>query len=238
MNSLYTLVGGVEASAGQRPSAPEEAVWTKLLGISVDGWALKIEVGPIVYSLLFAAFVVWIWWNRHTIGGLLRQMEFVEAEASVFGLPKFKVRANRENSRIAYEAWVELVTRKAGLPFEEEHDTIVEVYSSWYELFGRLRLLLKTVPAYRLRGCPDTRDLVQIMIGVLNKGLRPHLTRWQAKFRRWYEEEAKKDLSKAPQEIQRGYPQYTELVNDLRQVNEQIMLYAEWLRRVAEGGKS
>ena len=76
------------------------------------------------------------------------------------------------------------------------------------------------------------------MVTVLNRGLRPHLTKWQARFRRWYEQAvddpANKD--KTPQEIQREYPHYQDLVANLKECNSEFVEYAYWLRAIAEGG--
>jgi hypothetical protein len=107
--------------------------------------------------------------------------ELVEAELAFAGLAKVTIRPNRENIQIAHQAWVELATRKAALPFEDD-DVIIEVYESYYQLFGRLRDLTKAIPAHQLRRCRDTKYLVSVMVRVLNYGLRPHLTRWQARF--------------------------------------------------------
>lgn len=218
-------------------TAAIQSSWLQLVNISLDGWAIQVKVGPIIYAVAILAAVAIVVLKRKALASVWRQFEVVEAEASVFGLPKFTVRANRENVRIAYEAWIELVTRKAGLPFDEEHDTIVEVYNSWHELFGKLRCLAKTVPAYRLAVCPDTRRLVEVMVDVLNKGLRPHLTKWQARFRRWYKKQASDRPDTAPQAIQREYPEYAALVADLKEVNGGLVIYANWLRQIAAGEK-
>ena len=114
------------------PAAGTPSAWTQLINISFDGWAIHVKIGPIVYVLAFLAVIAILLLKRQALSALLRRFEVVEAEASVFGLPRFTVRANHENVRIAYEAWIELVTRKAGLPFDEEHDTIVEIYNSWH----------------------------------------------------------------------------------------------------------
>jgi len=68
-----------------------------------------------------------------------------------------------------------------------------------------------------------------------NKGLRPHLTRWQARFRQWYGEALKKSPDKSPQEIQRDFPQYRELVEDLIRVNKQLVEYANFIKQIAQG---
>ena len=153
------------------------------------------------------------------------------------GIGKVKIRPSYEDVQVAHKAWVELATRKAGLPFDEENDVIVEIYDSWYELFREMRNLAKQIPAEKVRARRDTRELIRILVGALDKGLRPHLTRWQAKFRRWYKTELGKYPDKSPQEIQKEYPEYQELVNDLRNVNEQLVQYTALIKRIAYGGE-
>lgn len=98
-----------------------------------------------------------------------------------FGGLKIHVKRTSEVVRIAHAAWTEIVTRKAAVPFDPDHDLIAEVHDSWYARFGELRQLTRSVPAEELRRSEDARDLVHLLDGVLNKGLRPHLTRWQSR---------------------------------------------------------
>src|SRR5205807_2700637 len=107
------------------------------------------------------------------------------------GIGTVKIRPSYEDIQVAHQAWIELVTRKAALPFEERNDVIAEVYDSWYALFREMRNLTKTIPAERVRGSKDTQALVRLLVDALNHGLRPHLTKWQARFRRWYEQAEK-----------------------------------------------
>jgi len=126
---------------------------------------------------------------------------------------------------------VEMSTRKIGLLFDTEKDVIVEVYDSWYSFFGIARDLIKSIPITKVLGNASTNELVRVSVEVLNLGLRPHLTSWQAKFRKWYENEISKpeNAQLSPQEIQRKYPQYTDLVEDLIKINRQLVLYKEKL---------
>lgn len=197
---------------------------------------LIVEVGPYVLAIVTVAggllFLVWF----------LRKKAFwdvVEAEIPFSGLGKVKIRPSHDDIQIAHKAWVELVTRKAGLPLDEEHDTIVELYSSWYELFREMRSLAKQIPAEKIRKHKDTQELVRLLVDVLNQGLRPHLTRWQSRFRRWYDEAIKKDANKdrSPQEIQRDYPDYEALISDLKTVNEGLVRYTAFIKQVAQGEK-
>jgi hypothetical protein len=209
--------------------------WRDLLQVRLtEAWGIQVTVGWLLIALAAVAvgafvlvrlFVFKRRWGFQTI----------EAEIKLGGIGTVKIKPNHEAARIAHMAWVELATRKAALPFDEHHDVIAEVYNSWYELFGRIRDLVKQVPIERIRSNEDTRKLVILLVDSLNKGLRPHLTQWQAKFRRWYEHELDTKQEATPQEIQRTYPAYTQLVADLKRVNSQLVDYAALLKRISEG---
>lgn len=157
----------------------------------------------------------------------------IELSVPLGGLGSISIKADYSISQIAYTAWTELITRKAGLPIDIEHDVIAEVYNSWYQLFGKMRELIQTVPAPHLKK-ENTQKLVVLLIDTLNKGMRPHLTKWQAKFRRWYEAELLKEenKSKTPQEIQKMYPEYQALTKDLLLINGQMVEYAIQLKKL------
>lgn len=147
------------------------------------------------------------------------------------GNSSVKLSYNKKDQEIAYKIWVELSTREIGLRFDKENDVIKEVYDSWYKFFGTTRELLKDIPVNRI---PYSGNLIELTEKVLNIGLRPHLTRWQAKFRKWYEEELKNN-SGTPQEIQKKYPEYATLIEDLRETNERMIEYKKLMKRIAFG---
>ena len=78
--------------------------------------------------------------------------------------------------------------------------------------------------------------MIELTEKVLNIGLRPHLTKWQAKYRRWYEEELKRD-SGTPQDIQKKSPEYDALVEDLIETNEKMIEYKKLMKRIAFGSE-
>jgi len=211
--------------------------WQEVLIVAfTDKCVLTIKLGPVLILLLVLVPLIYYMLKRGT--KRFPQWQTVEAEVKLGGIGKVKIRPSYEDVQVAHKAWVELATRKAGLPFDEENDVIVEIYDSWYELFKEMRNLAKQIPAEKVRASRDTRELIRILVEALNKGLRPHLTRWQAKFRRWYVAELKKYPDKSPQEIQKEYPEYRELVNDLRNVNEQLVQYTALIKRIAYGGEA
>jgi hypothetical protein len=67
------------------------------------------------------------------------------------------------------------------------------------------------------------------------QGLRPHLTQWQARFRRWYDHEVSQHPELSPQEIQQRFQQYQELLKDLRTANKELLQLAQALALIAHG---
>lgn len=212
--------------------------WTDLRLLEWSAFGIEVRIG-LLWLALFVALGIFLRFGWPMVRRRLWKGFRTKSVKMSFKGPEVEICADHETRRVAYQAWVEIQTRKVGLPFEEEHDVIVEVYSSWYQLFGVLRELCKTIPAECYRDDDDARKLVEVLLDSLNKRLRPHLTRWQAKFRRWYGAavDAPGNKDRAPQEIQRGFPQYKELVEDLRAVNREFVAFAQSLLKLAEGGR-
>lgn len=196
-----------------------------LAGISTVASVLSLSIGIIAIGL---------WWRR---GLGSRAWEVVEGEIP-FGGGKLKIRPNNEDVQIAHKVWVELATRKAGLPFDPENDVIADIYGSWYELFREIRSLTKLIPAEKIRLSRDTKEIVQLLLTSLNTGLRPHLTAWHARFRTWYEHARVQDPMSSPQELQKGFPKYAELVADLQRVNAKLIQYRDLLQKIAHGASA
>jgi len=194
-----------------------------------DNYTLNIEFGPIILAIAVILIVILLiklfskkqWGFKNDI----------ELNISLGGIGGVKIKPNHELEQIAHKAWTELITRKAGLPYDLENDVIIEIYDSWYILFGEIRKLVKDIPAHQLKD-RNTQRLVNVLVDSLNNGLRPHLTKWQAKFRRWYENEAEKQKDKTPQEIQRAYPHYDDLIQDLIVINQQLVSYTKELKKI------
>jgi hypothetical protein len=168
------------------------------------------------------------------IGLVLRKRRFDVSTITLslpFKLGNITYRATEHDRVFAWKLYVHLKTRKAALPFDKENDVIVEVYDSLYELFQITRDLLCSIPIKNVQG---KRNLADLILRVQNDGLRPHLTKWQAPFRRWWVKavESLDNQDKSPQEIQRQYKDYETLVSDLRQMNTEMSKFAEELLRI------
>lgn len=196
-------------------------------------YSLVLEVSPWLIGvgvLLLAWAVLRPLHSKH-----LRRFSLVKLNIELGGIGKAELRPNVADIQIAHRIWAELVTRKAALPIDPEHDVIAEVYDSWYALFLRVRQLIGDIPGELVRTEPGTQELVRIAVETLNRGLRPHLTRWQARFRNWYAQQGAALQEKTPQEVQRGFPEYDALIADMQLVNQQLVQYAGELRRIVTG---
>lgn len=202
-----------------------------------DKYQLVLSLHWIIYLLL--AIILLIWLFRIFKNRLLfhKNLEIESAEIGIQG-QKITIKPNYTNIDIAYKIWVELNTRKIGLPIDFENDVIVEVYKSWYEFFGITRDLIKGLPATKLRGDKSTMELIKISTRILNEGLRPHLTTWQAKFHKWYDYEILKEENSnlTPQEIQQKYNGYNDLKSDMETINSNLINYKKSVYRLAFGG--
>ncbi|OED94281.1 hypothetical protein [Vibrio breoganii] len=79
--------------------------------------------------------------------------------------------------------------------------------------------------------------MIDISTKVLNEGLRPHLTEWQAKYRAWYELAKDASNGKSPQELQREYPEYSQLVDDTASVNMKLKEFADELKKIVRANQ-
>ena len=197
-----------------------------------DDFSISMEIcllvwAPILLILFLVCCIKSSGWLK------VKQMEVDEAEIGI-GNQKIKLKPNVTDSQIAFKIWVELSTRKIGMPVELDKDVIIEIYNSWYQFFGITRELIKDIPVRKLMR-KETEAVVKLSIDVLNNGVRPHLTEWQAKFRRWYAQEmdSEGNKDKTPQEIQRDYPRYDQLAEDLKDVNRRLIEYRKAMRKLA-----
>ncbi|PNP99320.1 hypothetical protein [Sphingobium sp. SA916] len=208
-----------------------------LLNLVFDTGKHEIVLHANAWLLLCAAaiFLVALFILRGRIGRWTRSMEFDEAVIGI-GSGKMKLRPNNTDRQVAYQVWVELSTRKIGLEIDLEHDVVSEIYDSWHTFFGVTRDLIKSVPVTKVTD-KSTQKIINMSIAVLNEGLRPHLTRWQARFRGWFQHQMDQAERKGlePQLVQRDFPAFAELQADLLQVNARLIAYRAAMRALVYG---
>lgn len=202
-----------------------------ILDFTFDNWYtlfLKLNWLAIVVIIVMIFTMVSLWDKcaKYTV----KKSLMVDEVSLGIGNSQVKLKYNKKDQEIAYKLWVELSTRKTGLDFDPENDVIFEVYDSWYNFFTIARELMKEIPVERLKYSPE---LIELTETVLNKGLRPHLTIWQAKYRKWYNENVYNNVGKTPQQIQEMYPHYKELKKDLIDTNKRLIEYKKLMERIA-----
>ena len=186
-----------------------------------------IQVSIWLIVCLISMLAIYLIWLKKKL-----RFKLVKLNIKLGSVGAVELRPSKEDLQIAHKIWTELVTRKAAIPIDENYDVIEDIYNSWYTLFQRTREFISDIPADSIRKNKSTREIVRLAVQTLNDGLRPHLTRWQAEFRAW--SKANKDeLSKlTPQQFQKEYPDYRNLIEDLLKINKQLREYAAELQRM------
>jgi len=200
-------------------------------------WSVSLQISVWLVAVVIVSVVVYSIWRWRRGGPGWNEFEVDEAEIGI-GSAKVKLRPNMTDRQVAYSIWVELSTRKIGLPIDFEHDVIIEIYDSWYSFFSVTRELLKTVPINKVRR-GSTQKIIRLSIEVLNEGLRPHLTKWQARFRRWYEHQLETTRGEKvidPQEIQQNFPKWDQLKTEMELVNAHLIKYRAKMHELVLAG--
>src|SRR4051812_19102774 len=122
------------------------SILADLLTISLKDGSLGITVSYVVIFLAALILFLLVFWGR--IAGHFKSD--VQLEIKLGGIGKVSIKPNYEVKQIAHQAWVELNTRKAGLPIDKDNDVISDIYKSWYQLFGEIRSLTRNIPASKL----------------------------------------------------------------------------------------
>jgi len=180
----------------------------------------KFLFGVPVGAILFGG--IWFFFLRRSLR--VKQVEL----RLPFGLGNITYEATDRDRVLAWKMYVQLKTRKAALPFDEEHDVIVDVFGSLHEIFPITRDLLSELNPHQGEAQKSIADFV---LRVLNDGIRPHLTRWHATYQMWWNKaiDMPDNKGKSPQEVQRAFPQYADLTADMKRMNDELIKYAEEL---------
>lgn len=229
---------GVVSNMADQKEAETANHATPLLTFSWDqsAWSFTLTASVWLLGILVAICLILLVWRYFAGGFAFKNFEIDQAEIGI-GTHKFSFKPNMTDKQVAYAIWVELSTRKIGLPIDFEHDVISEIYDSWFNFFSVTRDLIKGIPAIKVKR-DSTQTIIKLSIQVLNEGLRPHMTKWQARFRHWYDRElAKYEKGEGtevldPQLIQAKFPKYEELKEDMERVNQSLIKYREKMHKL------
>jgi hypothetical protein len=123
---------------------------------------------------------------------------------------------------VAYEVYIEMSTRKIGVHFDTQYDIITEVFDSWYEFFKVVRTALKKIPVESL-GSELSKKVINLLLSILNDILRPCLTRWQGRLRKFLKDNEEFHIDCSPQFCQMQFDDFNELEADLIRTSEQLI---------------
>jgi hypothetical protein len=215
----------------------------KLFNINYDkvDWSITIDINIFfVLALLVLVIIIWFTINerkKKLVPKLIKQKVRFKIKTPNFDLEE-ELSVSYESIYIAHRIYIELITRKAAILIDEKYDTISEIYDSWYELFKQIRMEIKDLSGELLANDESCSNLIHITTKILNEGLRPHLTKYQASYRKWYTEMLEIDKSKSfgdrksPQQIQQEYFDYNNLMEDLKNVNLILLKFSEQLKNL------
>lgn len=201
-----------------------------------NSWNLVLQINWLIILSIAFIFVGFFIKNKRNITKLFKCIDIDCAELNIHG-QKLKLKPNNTTINVAYKLWVEINTRKIGQEIDYSNDVIEEVYNSWYDFFKLTRELLKEIPAEKAAE-PNTKKIIEITTSILNEVIRPHLTKWQARFRHWYSKSAESSLP--PQKRQSQFVcsencdiyNFTELKNDMEIVNKTLIDYKKILENI------
>jgi hypothetical protein len=194
-----------------------------------DKYALGFELSSIVWAI--AAALLLLSAASHFRRGR-KPYQVIQLNIQLGNIGSVQMKPNWEDIQVAHRIWTELVTRKAAIPIDPDNDVISEIYISWYALFQKIRQLISDIPSSCIRKEKSTQELVRIAIETLNLGLRPHLTKWQARYGNWWSQTESELKTKSPQEHQKEFPQFSELLKEMLIVNQQLIQYAGELEKL------
>jgi hypothetical protein len=201
---------------------------TNLIGFQIS-IAFDIYATFVVLALCLAVYFI-------KYKKIFSNFEIVEMQIKLGNVGTVKLRPITQVRQIAYQIWVEIRTRKIGLKIDEEYDVIVEVFDSWYTFFTLTREMMHNIPV-SLTSNKDTLKLIRVIIKVLNDGLRPLLTKWQARFRKWYDMKLQDGTynKESPQIIQKKFSEFNTMIQELSKAQIEIGEFANSLHKLAFG---
>lgn len=194
-----------------------------------ENYNLVIQISLWVIAIIIILCLIYFFYLKNKL-----RYHLVKVDIKLGNVGVAEFRPNKHDLQIAHKIWTELVTRKAAIPIDKDNDVIEDIYDSWYAMFQKVREFISDIPADLIRNNQSTKEIVRIATQTLNEGLRPHLTKWQARFRTWSEAKKEKLMEMTPQDFQKEYPEFKDLIEDLMRVNQQLIQYSQELKKIID----
>jgi hypothetical protein len=144
-----------------------------------------------------------------------------------FGIGSAEWEVDPAERKAAWSLYIELVTRIAVQALEVDQGLLREALNSLYSLFGTTRDVLK-------QAGPDvgiSRESVGgIAIMVLNRGLRPCLSKWHPLLQAW---EVRRSPAVSPKDHEQAWAEAPQLRQELELLRRDLDEYAEALAKIS-----
>lgn len=143
-----------------------------------------------------------------------------------FGMGGAEWEADITERKAAWSLYVELVTRIPVQSLEADQGLLREALNSLYSMFAVTRQILREAG-------PDvgisSESVGGIAIAVLNKGLRPFLSKWHPLLQAW---EAHRPPTTSPKEHEKDWPKESQLREELLSLGEELEKYTTALAEI------
>ena len=144
-----------------------------------------------------------------------------------FGLGSAEWEADSTERYAAWSLYVELVTRISVEPLHEDEGILREALNSLYSLFKTTREILREAG-------PDVgashNSVGGIAITVLNRGLRPFLTKWHSILEVW---ETQRPSGVSTKEHEKQWLEESKMRGELEDLRQELNKYAQALAKIS-----
>ncbi len=144
-----------------------------------------------------------------------------------FGLGQIDLEPNDMQEKAAWRLYVELTTRVAIQELQEDEGLLREALNSLYKVFQLTREVIRDAGPEIAQG---PNSLGPVAINVLNKGLRPFMSKWHP---RLLDHEAQRPQNVTPVTHERQWALHDEMRRDLNELQKNLQLYADALAQIA-----
>ena len=144
---------------------------------------------------------------------------------------------SRNDQEVAWKIYSQITTRVAVVDFNEDYDSFTVVNQSLYTVFGIIRDQIGNIPIERIRR-EKSDELVKFYTGILNEGIRPYLSKWHMPISKWVETQKAKHPESTIYELEKTFPRRTEILQDIKNMNDRMKKNSEALLKIVKAGRT
>jgi hypothetical protein len=149
--------------------------------------------------------------------------QLTEVKVMIPRVSEFHFAVNRDVRQVAWRLFVETSTRVSTQPLDDESGLLREAMTSLYSLYQTVREELRSGQPTSPRA--QGQNVEELAIAMLNRELRPFLSRWHLRLSAWERQHAGQDES--------AWPENAACRRDLKQLQEQMRSYLHGYAKIA-----